>query len=234
MMLVSINQSPKARMPLEERIQTEFLHIWKWGPGSGSQSTYWCANVLGGPAWTAHLQVSRALSPALLPFTFTRYNLGKPALLGTGSSANPKGPKDRNQELENLDGKNKFLCSPISNWNLTFVSIRKIGSKPRSTGTCDCVIPRNHRYSHATDTSKYYMHHYLEVTVIIIPTPRSRDLIMKHIFSIDLNVYYFNNFPSLDNFISIKLASLAILGLYFILYVSPGVVAHWKLSLCCG
>ena len=68
----------------------------------------------------------------------------------------------------------------------------------------------NHRYSHVTDTSKYcYMHHYLEVTVIIIPTPRSHDLIMKHIFGTDLNVYYFNNFPSLDNFISIKLPSLA-------------------------
>lgn len=212
MMLVSMNQSPKARMPLEERIQTEFLHIWKWGPGSGSQGTDWCAEVLGGPAWAAHLQVSRALSLALLSFTSTKYNLGNPALLGTGSSANPKGPEDRNQELENLDGKWKFLCPPTSNWNLTFVSIRKIGSKPRSTGTCDCVIPRNHRYSHVTDTSKYcYMHHYLEVTVIIIPTPRSRDLIMKHIFSTDLNISYFNNFPSLDNFISIKLASLAIL-----------------------
>lgn len=32
---------------------------------------------------------------------------------------------------------------------------------------------------------------------------------MKHIFGTDLNVYYFNNYPSLDNFISIKLASLA-------------------------
>ena len=38
---------------------------------------------------------------------------------------------------------------------------------------------------------------------------QSHDLIMKHIFGTDLNVYYFNNFPSLDNFISIKLPSLA-------------------------
>lgn len=33
--LVFMNPSPKARVPLGEPIQTEFLHIWKRGPDSG-------------------------------------------------------------------------------------------------------------------------------------------------------------------------------------------------------
>lgn len=34
--LVFMNQSPKARVPLEELIITEFLNIWWWGPGPGT------------------------------------------------------------------------------------------------------------------------------------------------------------------------------------------------------
>lgn len=130
MMLVSMNQSPKARMPLEERIQTEFLHIWKWGPGSGSQGTDWCAEVLRRSCLSSPSASHSGSQPCPSFFHIHQIQLRKPCITGDWEFCKSKGPEDRNQELENLDGKRKFLCPPTSNWNLTFVSIRKIGSKP--------------------------------------------------------------------------------------------------------
>lgn len=107
MMLVSMNQSPKARMPLEERIQTEFLHIWKWGPGSGSQGTDWCAGSL---EVLPEQPICKSVGLSALPFFLShpQIQLRKPCITGDWEFCKSKGAEDRNQELENLDGKGSF------------------------------------------------------------------------------------------------------------------------------
>lgn len=108
--LVFMNQSPKARVPLEKLIITEFLNIWWWGPGPGTTGhslscKHSVSSCLSSQSYQS-VRLTTLLFLYLIPPTTTYENLHYYRL---GILQIQKDLRVKITRSENLDRKKKFL-----------------------------------------------------------------------------------------------------------------------------